>query len=152
MLISLAHLVEHLVQSVQFYVLGWERGVSRGFLGLIWPWLVQTEYLHYLYALVMLVGIWVLLPGFTHRAPVPAVSWTAAWLLQGWHHVEHANLLTQYLIGSNWWNAPKPLSFLEMLIGSGRIEVHLGYTLVVLIPMLVALLRYDDSVEEWVRA
>jgi hypothetical protein len=65
MLIVLAHWAEHLVQAYQIYVMGWPRPKALGLVGLWYPWLIQTETLHYGYALVMLIGIWVLRKGFT---------------------------------------------------------------------------------------
>src|SRR6186997_2836876 len=65
MVIVLAHWAEHLLQAFQIYGLGWPVSESRGLLGLFYPWLVTSEALHYGYALVMLVGLWVLRSGFT---------------------------------------------------------------------------------------
>ena len=65
MVIVLAHWGEHLVQAYQIYVMGWPRPKANGILGLWYPWLIQSEALHYGYALVMLIGLWVLRKGFT---------------------------------------------------------------------------------------
>ena len=65
MFIVLAHWGEHLVQAYQIYVMGWPRPQANGILGLWYPWLIQSEALHYGYALVMLIGLWVLRKGFT---------------------------------------------------------------------------------------
>jgi hypothetical protein len=62
MVIVLGHWAEHLVQAYQIYVMGWPRPKALGLLGLWYPWLIQTEALHYGYALIMLIGIWVLRP------------------------------------------------------------------------------------------
>ena len=50
MLIVLAHWGEHLVQAYQIYVMGWPRPKANGILGLWYPWLIQSETLHYGYA------------------------------------------------------------------------------------------------------
>ena len=65
MVIVLAHWVEHLLQAVQIYVLGWPVPGARGALGLFFPSLITSELLHYGYALVMLAGLWMLRQGFT---------------------------------------------------------------------------------------
>ena len=65
LLIVLAHWAEHLAQAVQIYILKWPRPQSNGVLGLFYPWLVTTEALHYGYAIVMLIGLFVLRKGFT---------------------------------------------------------------------------------------
>jgi len=41
---------------------------GAGVLGQTFPWLIHSEVLHYGYALIMLVGIWTLLPGFVRRS------------------------------------------------------------------------------------
>ena len=63
MLVVLGHWAEHLAQAYQIYGLGWPAPQARGVLGLLYPWLIKSEVLHYCYALVMLVGIWLLRPG-----------------------------------------------------------------------------------------
>ena len=72
--IVVAHLAEHLVQAYQVYVLGWPLHQARGVLGQAFPWLVHSEIMHYGYALIMLVGIWTLLPGFV-GADLPNRYW-----------------------------------------------------------------------------
>src|SRR5215475_327885 len=64
MVIVLAHWAEHLAQAFQVYVLHWPIPASRGVLGLWFPWLVKSELLHYLYALLMIIGLWVFRRGF----------------------------------------------------------------------------------------
>lgn len=56
------------------------------------PWLVTPEWLHYLYAIVLLAGLIVLRPGFTGRS---RTWWDVALAIQVWHHFEHALLLGQ---------------------------------------------------------
>src|SRR6202162_5884088 len=68
MFIVLAHWGEHLFQAYQIYVMGWPRPKANGLIGLWYPQLIKSETLHYGYALVMLIGIWVLRPGLTGRA------------------------------------------------------------------------------------
>ena len=65
MFVVLAHWAEHLVQAYQVYVMGWPRPKALGLLGLWYPSLIRTETLHYGYALVMLIGLWVFRKGFT---------------------------------------------------------------------------------------
>jgi hypothetical protein len=98
MFIVLAHWAEHLAQAFQVYVLKWPVPEARGFLGLFFPWLVKSELLHYLYALVMLIGIWILRKGFQGRA---YKWWMIAFGIQFWHHIEHALLQAQAIVGQN---------------------------------------------------
>src|SRR5690606_34036078 len=99
---------------------------ARGVLGIWMPWLIEWELLHYAYALVMLIGIWFLRPGFmglSHR------WWTVALVIQFWHHIEHALLQTQALLGQHLFNSPVPMSILQLWIP--RVELHLFYNTIV---------------------
>lgn len=134
MVIVLGHWAEHLAQAYQIYVLKWPAPKALGVLGLWQPWLVKTEVLHYGYALVMLIGIWLLWPGFTGRA---RTWWTVALAIQFWHHIEHALLQAQVIAGENLFHRPVPTSILQLWVP--RVELHLFYNTIVFIPMLVAM-------------
>lgn len=134
LVIVLAHWAEHLAQAFQIYALGWPIEESRGILGLWFPWLVSSELLHYGYALVMLVGIWILLPGFTG---VSRPWWLASLAIQFWHHIEHALLQGQALVGQNLLSSPVPMSIAQIWIP--RVELHLLYNSLVFAPMMVAM-------------
>ena len=43
MFVVLAHWAEHLAQAYQIYLLGWPRPKAGGFLGLLYPWLVNVN-------------------------------------------------------------------------------------------------------------
>jgi hypothetical protein len=132
--IVLAHWAEHLVQAYQIFVLGWPRPQARGVLGQWYPWLVSSELMHYGYALVMLVGLWILRTGFVGTS---RKWWTAALVIQFWHHIEHAILQYQAITGQNWFGSPVPASFAQLVIP--RVELHLIYNTIVFIPMVVAM-------------
>jgi hypothetical protein len=134
MVIILAHWAEHLVQAYQVYVLNWPMHHARGVLGQAFPWLVHSEVLHYGYALIMLVGIWMLLPGYVGRA---RAWWLAALVIQFWHHIEHALLQGQAIAGRTLFGAPAPTSIAQLLIP--RLELHLVYNTLVFVPMVVAM-------------
>jgi hypothetical protein len=134
MLIVLAHWGEHLVQAYQVYVMHWPRPKANGILGLWYPWLITSEWLHYGYAIVMLIGIWVLRKGFTGLA---LKWWTASLAIQFWHHIEHLLLLTQAMRHHNFWDKPVPFSVLQLVIP--RVELHLFYNAVVFVPMMIGM-------------
>lgn len=136
LIIVLAHWVEHLTQAAQIYLLGWPVHSARGALGLAFPWLVHSEWLHYGYALVMLIGLVVLRSGFTGRS---RSWWTAALLIQVWHHFEHLLLLGQALTGTYLADG-KPTSLVQLLIP--RVELHLFYNALVFVPMVVAVVLH----------
>lgn len=137
MVIVLGHWAEHLVQAYQLYVLHWPRDKSLGLLGLFYPWLIRTEALHYGYALVMLIGLWIFHKGFTGRS---YAWWMVAFGIQVWHHFEHFLLITQVVIHHNFWHKPVPFSILQLAFP--RIELHLFYNTIVFIPMVVAMYKH----------
>jgi len=136
MVIVLAHWAEHLAQAYQVYVLGWPRPRAGGVLGLIFPWLVSSELMHYGYAIVMLIGIWTLRKGFTGTS---VKWWTIALVIQFWHHIEHAVLQYQALTHHPWFGSPVPVSFLQLLFPKFRIEIHLFYNAIVFMPMIAGM-------------
>jgi hypothetical protein len=136
MVVVVAHWLEHLTQAAQIYVFGWPVHHAGGALGLAFPWLVHSEWLHYGYALAMLVGLALLRPGFVGRAKT---WWTVSLAIQVWHHFEHLLLLVQALTGTSIGSG-KPTSLVQLLIP--RVELHLFYNAIVFVPMLVAVLLH----------
>lgn len=134
MVVVLAHLAEHAVQAIQVYALDWPVQESRGVLGQWFPWLVHAEILHYGYAVIMLVGIGLLLPGFVGRS---RTWWSLALAIQFWHHIEHALLQGQVIAGVNLFGSPIPVSVVQLWIP--RVELHLLYNALVFVPMVVAM-------------
>jgi hypothetical protein len=133
MVIVLAHWLEHLVQAYQIWVLDRPRPQARGVLGQAFPWLVTSEWLHYGYAIVMLIGLFLLRPGFVGRA---RTWWTIALVIQFWHHIEHLLLLVQAQTGTFYFGATAPTSVVQTVFP--RVELHLFYNSIVFIPMVVA--------------
>jgi hypothetical protein len=133
--IVLAHWAEHLLQAFQIYALGWRVPDARGALGLLFPFLVSSELLHYGYALVMLAGLWMLRPGFTGAED--RRWWTVALAIQFFHHIEHFLLQGQFLLGQNLFDRPVPTSLMQLWVP--RVELHLFYNTIVFIPMVVAM-------------
>ena len=134
LVIVLAHWAEHLVQAFQIWGLGMSRPAARGVLGQYYPWLISSEWLHYGFALLMLVGLFLLRPGFAGRA---RTWWTVSLVLQFWHHIEHLLLLLQAQTGRHLFGSPVTTSLLQVVIP--RVDLHLFYNSVVFVPMLVAM-------------
>ncbi|GAA1038801.1 hypothetical protein GCM10009557_55810 [Virgisporangium ochraceum] len=134
MVIVLAHWAEHIVQAVQIWGLGRPRPEARGVLGQFFPWLVTSEWLHYGYAIVMLVGLWILRTGFVGRA---RTWWMIAFGIQVWHHLEHLLLLLQSITGSHLAGKPVATSVAQLV--APRVELHLFYNTIVFVPMVVAM-------------
>ena len=134
MVIVLLHWVEHLVQAYQAFVLHWPRPMSMGLLSMYYPWLMKTEVLHYGFALVMLIGLWVLRKGFTGRSHP---WWMVAFWIQFWHHIEHGLLFYQALTHHYFFGGTVPTSIGQIWIP--RIELHLFYNVIVFTPMVIAM-------------
>jgi hypothetical protein len=147
MVIVLAHWAEHLVQAYQIWAMGRPRPAARGVLGQFFPWLVSSEWLHYGYAIVMLVGLFLLRPGFVGRA---RTWWTVALAIQFWHHIEHLLLLLQAQTGTFFFGKTVATSVAQLVIP--RVELHLFYNSVVFIPMVVAVYLHLRPNERELRA
>jgi hypothetical protein len=134
LLIVLGHWAEHVAQAYQIYALGWPVHEARGVLGVAFPWLVHSEALHYGYALVMLIGLIVLRPGFTGSG---RAWWNASLGIQVWHHFEHLLLLIQAITGAYLFGRPAPTSLVQLVVP--RVELHLFYNAIVFIPMIIGM-------------
>jgi hypothetical protein len=137
LVLVLAHWAEHLTQAVQIYILGWPVPEARGVLGVPFPWLVTSEWMHYGYALLMLTGFLLLLPAFTGRS---RTWWKVTLWIQVWHHLEHLLLLLQALTGTHLAGRPVPTSLIQLL--APRVELHLFYNALVTIPMVIAMVLH----------
>lgn len=133
--IVLVHWLEHLLQALQIYVLGWPVPQAGGLLGYFFPWVIKSELLHYGYAVVMLVGLWILRTGFTGRSD--RFWWMLAFWIQFFHHIEHALLQGQAIVGANLLGRPVPVSLVQLWVP--RVELHLFYNTIVFIPMMIAM-------------
>jgi hypothetical protein len=137
MFVVIAHWAEHIAQAIQIWVLHWKVPASRGLLGLAFPWLIKSEWLHYGYALVMLIGLWVLRKGFVGRSHT---WWMIAFGIQFWHHIEHLLLLIQAQTGMYLLGRPVPTSILQLAFP--RVQLHLFYNSIVFIPMVIAVILH----------
>jgi hypothetical protein len=135
--VVIAHWTEHLVQAWQIWVLDWPRPKAGGVLGLVFPWLVTSEWLHYGFAIFMLVGFVMLRHGFTGRA---RTWWNAAMWIQVWHHFEHLLLLLQAMTGMHLLGKPQVTSIAQLVFP--RVELHLFYNAIVTVPMVVAMVLH----------
>jgi hypothetical protein len=137
MVIVIAHWAEHLVQAFQIYGLGWKAPAARGVLGMPFPWLITSEWLHYGYALVMLAVLFLLRKGFAGRS---RQWWNLALGIQFWHHFEHLLLFIQAQSGWRLTGSGAPSSIVQLLIP--RVELHLFYNTIVTIPMVIAIVLH----------
>ncbi|HEY1802052.1 MAG TPA: hypothetical protein VGG46_14070 [Terriglobales bacterium] len=132
--VVLGHWSEHLVQAYQVFILHWPRPKALGIVGLWYPWLIQSEWLHYGFVTFMLIGLLVLRKGFTGRS---RIWWNAAIWIGIWHDIEHTGLLYQALTHHYWFHSPVPCSIVQVWVP--RIELHLIYNTIVTIPMAMGM-------------
>ena len=142
MVVVCAHWAEHAVQAAQIYLLDWPRQQALGLPGFFYPQLISSELLHYAYAAIMLLGIAGLLVGF---GGVARKWWLIALALQFWHHVEHGLLLYQAGTGVYLFGASYPTSVLQFIVP--RVELHLFYNIMVMIPMLCAMVAQGRHIK-----
>ncbi|UQX05357.1 hypothetical protein [Streptomyces sp. RerS4] len=138
--IVVAHWAEHLAQAAQIYILGWPLPEARGVLGVPFPWLIKSEWMHYGYALLMLAGFLLLRRGFTGRS---RTWWNVTLGVQVWHHFEHLLLLLQALTGAFLAGKAVPTSIVQLI--APRVELHLFYNAIVTIPMIIAMVLHTRA-------
>ncbi|AUC61804.1 hypothetical protein AA637_11890 [Cyanobacterium sp. HL-69] len=129
------HLFEHFTQIIQVYILGWERSQSLGIIGLLFPILIRSEILHYLFSLFNVIF-------FLPLARQNTYYYTAT-ILAILHHNEHFGLLLQSIFKEYWFGGNKPMTFLEQFIP--RIELHFIYNLIVLSPIIVCHIKCREK-------
>ena len=134
LLIVAGHWVEHVMQAYQVYALDQPRPHAHGAVGMLFPWLVTSESLHYAYVGGILAGLVLLRPGFAGRA---RLWWNIAVAIQVWHCMEHTLLLGQVAIGQNLFGAAAPTSILQLVVP--RLELHLFYNALGFVPMVMGL-------------
>jgi hypothetical protein len=135
--VVIGHWAEHVAQAIQVYALHWPRPQANGALGLWFPVLVKSEWLHYGYAVLMMIAFIILRHGFTGQA---RTWWNVAMWIQIWHHFEHLLLLVQAMTGAYLLGAKVPTSIAQLVFP--RIELHLFYNTIVTIPMVVAMVKH----------
>lgn len=127
------HWLEHLTQAFQVWVLHWPRAQAMGFIGLMWPHAMHSEWLHWVFAALTAV----LMMSFVPVNPVARVWWNASLFIAIWHMLEHTGLLIQARTGP-WFGESVPTSIATWAWGIPRIELHLFYNSLVTVPMIVA--------------
>ena len=133
----LVHYFEHAGQAVEIWGLGWRVPDSGGLIGLAFPWLVTSEIMHYSFALFMIIGFFVLRPAFYGRA---LRWWSLALVFEFWHHLEQLLLIIQHYSHHYMFGGTVPTSVLQIFFP--RVQLHLFYNTIVLVPMVVALVLH----------
>lgn len=133
LVIVLGHFSEHIVQMYQIYALGWLPSEAGGILGLKYPFLVTSEYLHIFYNGLTWVGVYLLRKGFKGIA---RTWWQITLLFASWHLLEHIILQYQYMTGHFWFGQTVQTGIGQLWFP--RPELHFVYNLLVFMPMMIA--------------
>lgn len=143
-LIVLSHFAEHVAQMIQLYLLHWARSKCLGLLGLLYPVLVHSEWMHFLYSLFMVLGIYIFTPDITNKTA--KYWWKFTLFLAVLHNIEHFLLLEQAITNQYLFKSNFPISIGQVIfpkiglkILKQRIELHFLYNIIVIIPMIISL-------------
>ena len=120
-----AHFFEHVVQMLQLYILHWPRAQCLGLLGLKYPMLVHNELLHFTFAVITLLGLFLF-------KPVSAQAyrwWNNTINVSIFHLGEHSLLLYQYITKNYLFGGTTPTAIGQ--IWFPRLELHFFYNLII---------------------
>lgn len=131
--VVIAHWAEHVAQAIQVLA-GWAPERALGLVGLAFPTLVQSEWLHYVYNFTIWIALIALARGFVGSGHG---WWKGAIYIQAWHHLEHVLLLVQALTGTYLLAKDVPTSIAQLF--APRLELHFFYNTVATLPMIVAM-------------
>jgi len=125
------HVVEHIIQLIQVFVLGVPENDALGLLGYVFAFQGTEEWLHIVfnatYLAALLVIAWTLLGSPVARSLVPGWSMVAflifgVWL-ESWHVVEHIVIISN-VIANNGCPCP---GILDARLGVSDTILHFGY-------------------------
>ncbi|MEM7116738.1 MAG: hypothetical protein AAF614_30165 [Chloroflexota bacterium] len=133
LLLVLGHFSEHVVQIYQIYIMGWLPSEAGGILGLKFPFLVTSEYLHIFYNGFTWLGVMLLRHGLKGQA---RTWWNVTILFASWHLFEHILLQYQYMTGDFWFGRTVQTGIGQLWFP--RPELHFVYNLLVFTPMMLA--------------
>ncbi|MBW3665612.1 MAG: hypothetical protein KY469_21155 [Actinobacteria bacterium] len=126
------HVVEHVIQLVQVYLLGVPEDDALGLLGVAFEFQGTEEWLHLVFNVTFLLALYVLLGWLRHLRPRTVPRWAfvafavGAVGLESWHVVEHA-----VIIGNVLRNGGCPCPGIgDVVLGLTDTVLHFIYNLV----------------------
>ena len=128
------HVVEHIIQLVQVYVLGVPDDEALGLLGYIYQFQGTEEWLHLVFNLAFFISLALIATGLVHTraatSAVPILALAAFFVfgvwLEGWHVVEHAVIISNVLANNG---CPCP-GIVDAELGVSDTILHFGYNAV----------------------
>jgi hypothetical protein len=130
-LVQGVHVVEHVIQLIQVFVLGVPDDQALGLLGYIFAFQGTEEWLHIVFNILYLTSLvviaWGLLRSPLARSVVPKLAILAfvffgVWL-EGWHVAEHVVIISNVLANNG---CPCP-GILDARLGVSDTVLHFGY-------------------------
>ena len=103
MLIQGVHVIEHVIQLIQVFILGVPEEDALGLLGYVYQFKGTEEFLHLGFNASYLLALFLLIVPLKRRTPHPVPVWAfttfavGAVALESWHMVEHIVIITHAL-------------------------------------------------------
>jgi hypothetical protein len=121
------HVVEHIIQLVQVFVLGIPDDEALGLLGYVFAFQGTEEWLHIVFNVTYLVCLVAITPGVWRAPEVPLLAKVAfvffgVWL-EGWHVIEHLVIISN-VVSNNGCPCP---GILDARLGISDTLLHFGY-------------------------
>jgi hypothetical protein len=124
------HVVEHIIQLIQVYVLGIPDERAFGILGYVFQLQGTEEWLHLVFNVSYLLALLLLVAPLRRLVPQTVVPWAFytflfAVSLEGWHNVEHIVIISN-VIANNGCPCP---GIVDAAIGVSDTVLHFFYNL-----------------------
>ncbi|HEV8535085.1 MAG TPA: hypothetical protein VGR87_05110 [Candidatus Limnocylindria bacterium] len=137
------HVVEHIIQLIQVYVLGIPDDLALGLLGYVFQLQGTEEWLHLVFNVSYLLALLLLVAPLRRAVPGTVVPWAFytflfAVGLEGWHNVEHAVIISNVIANGG---CPCP-GIADAALGIGDTVLHFFYNLVAYSATLPAFLYF----------
>ena len=103
MLVQGVHVIEHIIQLIQVFILDVPKEDALGLLGYVYQFKGTEEFLHLGFNASYLLAIFLLIVPLKRRTPHPVPVWAfttfavGAVALESWHMVEHIVIITHAL-------------------------------------------------------
>lgn len=125
------HVVEHIIQLIQVYVLGIPDDEALGLLGYVFQFQGTEEWLHLVFNVTYLVALLLLVVPLRSVVPHTVPRWAfAAFLfsvgLESWHNVEHAVIISNVIANGG---CPCP-GIADAALGITDTVLHFFYNLI----------------------
>lgn len=129
-IVLLSHLLEHILQIVEIYVLNIPRTYAMGLIGIVFPFLMKNEGLHLGFAVYQVIGsIYI-----KEKYRIKSKLWEYGIYLSIFHLTEHISLF----ILANYMGISSPKTLIQEYFNIGRAELHLLYNLISASPLLMS--------------